>query len=481
MQIRVVTKILGSLLILFSITMIPPLIVSLVYEDNELWSFIYAFFLILLAGSLFWLPAMHTKTTLKLRDGFIVVVMFWLVLSTFGSLPLLLSEAINLSITDAIFESVSGLTTTGATIISNIDDLPKSILFYRQYLQWLGGLGIIVLAIAILPILGIGGMHLYKAEVAGPLKNKLTPRITETAKALWAIYLFMTIACAISYKFFGMSWFDAISHSFSTIAIGGFSTHNESFAYFNSSSIELVAIFFMIIAGLNYSLHYLALKNKSLMIYRNDKECNYYIYIIIFVTAISLLYLHKLFGDLGYEESVNSIFQTVSIITTTGYVNSEYSVFSGFLPIFLILFSFIGGCAGSTAGGMKVIRFTLLIKQGYRELTKLIHPNAKIKVKVGKNLVNERTIEAVWGFFTIYIFVFVTIMLVLMFSGLDFYTSFSAVAATINNLGPGLGEVHNNYTNLTDLNKWALCLSMIIGRLEIFTLLVILTPEFWRK
>ena len=481
MQIKSVIKILGLLLVLFSFAIIPPLLVSLIYQDNETWSFIYAFVLILVSGLLLWLPAMHAKTDLKLRDGFIIVVLFWFVLSSFGSLPLLLSDSLNISITNAIFESISGLTTTGATILVNIDDLPKSILFYRQYLQWLGGLGIIVLAVAVLPMLGVGGMQLYKAEVAGPIKNKLTPRITETAKWLWIVYLLMTFLCAISYYFAGMNIFDSICHSFSTIAIGGFSTHATSFAYYDNQWIELVAIFFMIAACLNFSLHYLAFKNRTISPYKNDNEAYFFLFLMGLISFLCISYIYSGSAEMTAREIIKNIFYAISISTTTGFTNTNYVNFVGFLPILLILFSFIGGCAGSTAGGMKVIRVMLLLKQGYRELRRLMHPNSKIKVKVGNTAVNERTLETIWGFFAIYVFVFLTVMLLLMLSGLDFITSFSAVAATINNLGPGQGDVLLNYADISDINKWILSFSMIVGRLEIFTLLVIFTPDFWKK
>jgi len=481
MQIKSVIRILGLLLMLFSLAIIPPIIVSVLYEDNETWSFFYALILIFVSGLLLWLPAMQAKSDLKLRDGFIIVVLFWFVLSSFASLPMILSESLNISITNAIFESISGLTTTGATILNEFDNLPKSILFYRQYLQWLGGLGIIVLAVAVLPMLGVGGMQLYKAEVAGPIKNKITPRITETAKWLWIVYLTMTLLCGISYYIAGMTIFDSICHSFSTIAIGGFSTHTESFAFFDNQWIEMVAIFFMIAACLNFSLHYLAFKNKSLDPYKNDNEAYFFIFLTILVSALTILYAYNQSLDLNTREVIQHAFYAVSISTTTGFTNSNYYNYVGFLPLLLILFSFIGGCAGSTAGGMKAIRVILLLKQGYRELRRLVHPNSKIKVKVGNTAINERTLETIWGFFAIYVFVFITVMLLLMLSGLDFLTSFSAVAATINNLGPGQGEVALNYAGLTDLNKWILSFSMIVGRLEIFTLLIIFIPDFWKK
>ena len=381
MQIKSVIRILGLLLMLFSLAIIPPIIVSLIFQDNETWSFFYAGILIFVSGLLLWLPAAQARTDLKLRDGFIIVVLFWFVLSSFASLPMILSDSLEISITNAIFESVSGLTTTGATILNGIDALPESILFYRQYLQWLGGLGIIVLAVAVLPMLGVGGMQLYKAEVAGPIKNKITPRITETAKWLWIVYLTMTIFCGLGYYFAGMTIFDSICHSFSTIAIGGFSTHDASFGFYDNQWIELVAIIFMLAAGLNFSLHYLAFKNKSIQAYKEDNESFSFIFITIFISILTILYVYHLTSEMNTREIIRNTFYAVSISTTTGFTNANYFNYVGFLPILLILFSFVGGCAGSTAGGMKVIRVILLLKQGYRELIRLIHPNSKIKEK----------------------------------------------------------------------------------------------------
>ena len=323
MQIKSVIRILGLLLMLFSLAIIPPILVSIIYQDNETWSFFYAFILIFVSGLLLWLPAMQAKTDLKLRDGFIIVVLFWFVLSSFGSLPLLLSSSLNISITNAIFESISGLTTTGATILVNIDDLPKSILFYRQYLPWLGGLGIIVLAVAVLPMLGVGGMQLYKAEVAGPIKNKLTPRITETAKWLWIVYLLMTFLCAISYYFAGMNIFDSICHSFSTIAIGGFSTHTASFGHYDNQWIELVAIFFMIAACLNFSLHYLAFKNRTISPYRNDNEAYFFLFLMGLISFLCISYIYSNSAEMNTREIIKSGFYAISIATTTGTVTQK--------------------------------------------------------------------------------------------------------------------------------------------------------------
>jgi trk system potassium uptake protein TrkH len=409
--------------------------------------------------------------------------MFWTVLSTIGALPFVLADDPHLSITDAIFESVSGLTTTGATVITHIEGLPTSILYYRQQLQWLGGMGIIVLAVAVLPMLGIGGMQLYRAETPGPMKDsKLTPRITETAKALWYIYLSLTIACGLAYWLAGMSMFDAVGHAFSTVAIGGFSTHDASMGYFNSPAIDMIAVVFMFLAGVNFSLHFVAFRRHSITGYWRDSEFRFYVLLmssVILVTVLGLYFTETY--DRWQDALVNGLFQAVSIGTTAGFTTAEFYNWPGFIAISLLFSSFVGGCAGSTGGGIKVIRLLLLVKQGLREITRLVHPSAQIPVRVGSKTVSSRVVEAVWGFFALYVASFTVMYLALAATGLDLMTAFSAVAACINNLGPGLGTVGANYADMHDPGKWILCFAMLLGRLEIFTLLVLLTPAFWRK
>ncbi len=483
MQPLVILRIVGLLLMVFSTTVIPPIAVSLWYQDSEINAFIHAFLVILLSGLFIWLPVRNMRKELRIRDGFVVVVLFWFVFGLVGSLPLYLSHSLDASFTDALFESISALTTTGATVFTGLDDLPKSILFYRQQMQWLGGMGIIVLAVAVLPMLGIGGMQLYRAETPGPIKdNKLTPRITETAKALWYIYLGLTISCALAYWAAGMSLFDAVGHSFSTVAIGGFSTHDASIGYFDNKLIEMIAGFFMVIAGVNFALHFSALRMRSIKHYFYDVEFKVYLMILATASAISVLYLHysstfKSWGDALHH----GIFQTISIGTTAGFTTADYYNWPGFLPVMLLFISFVGGCAGSTGGGMKVIRFILLFKQGLREIFRLIHPSAQIPVKIGGKGMSENVSNAIWGFFALYVASFSIMMLLLMASGLDQVTAFSALAACLNNLGPGLGDVGANYQGVNDFSKWVLCFAMLLGRLEIFTLLVILTPSFWRR
>jgi len=483
MQLTVIQRILGLLLVIFSFTMLPPVFVGWIYNDLSVSPFIKGFLLVFVVGVVLWFPARHSKRELRLREGFLVVVLFWAVLGLSGAAPLLFSQELQISFVDAVFESISGLTTTGATVIEGLDNLPKSILFYRQQLQWLGGMGIIVLAVAILPLLGIGGIQLYRAETPGPVKDsKLTPRIKGTAKLLWIIYLGFTLSCALAYYFAGMTPFDAITHSFSTVAIGGFSTHDASMGYFSSHAIELVAVVFMLLSGANFSLHFMAWRSLSLKPYQEDSEFRVYGLLLVLLTVITLAYLYFMHVYGSFSESYyHAMFQVVSIATTTGYTTTDYSHWPGFLPVLLVFASFVGGCAGSTGGGMKVIRVLLLFKQGWREVTRLIHPNARIVIKLNKKRVDRDIIQAVWGFFSIYIAVFVIFMLILMAAGMDQVTAFSAVAATLNNLGPGLGEVADNFKEVNDFSKWLLAFSMLLGRLEIFTLLVVLTPEFWRK
>jgi trk system potassium uptake protein TrkH len=483
MNLIVVQRILGLLLMVFSLTMLPPVIFSLLFRDSTWLPFIQAFGVTLLSGLIVWYPVRHSRKELRLRDGFVVVAMFWTVLGLFGALPLYLSPAPDISVTDSIFESISGLTTTGATILTGLDALPKSVLYYRQQLQWLGGMGIIILAVAVLPMLGVGGMQLYRAEVPGPVKDtKLTPRITETAKALWYVYLAFTTLCMIAYLIAGMSWFDAICHAFSTVAIGGFSTYDLSLGHFDSAAIELVAVFFMVAAGINFSLHFFAWRHARLAHYARDPEFRAYLAVLLTVSGIviaALLYAGTYASPA--ESLVNGLFQAVSIATTTGFTTANYAAWPGAIPVLLIFASFIGGCAGSTAGGIKVVRCLLIYKQGMREIARLVHPAAEIPVKLGHHAVSYRVVDAVWGFFSVYVVVFVIMMLMMMSSGLDQVTAFSAVAASLNNLGPGLGDVSSGFMTVNDTAKWVAVGGMLLGRLEIFTILVLVSPTFWRR
>jgi trk system potassium uptake protein TrkH len=483
MNWTVVQRILGLLLMVFSLTMLPPVAFSIIFADQAWLSFVEGFALTLVAGVLCWFPVHRQRKELRLRDGFLVVAGFWTVLGTFGAAPLYFDDHLSLSFTDAVFESMSGLTTTGATVLTGLDDLPPSILYYRQQLQWLGGMGIIVLAVAVLPMLGVGGMQLYRAETPGPVKDtKLTPRITETAKALWYVYLSFTIACFLGYMGAGMGWFDALCHAFSTVAIGGFSTHDLSIGYFDSAAVDIVAIVFMFFAGINFSLHFYAWRYVSIRHYQQDPEFRAYTFVLV---VISLLVVGGLLQYGTYnsiqDTALNGIFQAVSIATTTGFTTDNFSAWPAAIPVLLVFASFIGGSAGSTAGGIKVIRWLLVYKQGVREILRLVHPSAEIPVKLGNKAVPYRVVDAVWGFFSVYVITFAGMMLAMMATGLDQVTAFSAVAATLNNLGPGLGDVSAGFMTLSDTAKWIAVAGMLLGRLEIFTLLVLITPMFWRR
>lgn len=509
MNFLVVLRILGQLLSLFSLTMLPPVAVSLLYADGQWMDFVEAMGIILAAGLVLYLPLRRHRAELKIRDGFMVVALFWIGLGFAGATPLMLVDIPIMGFTDAVFEAVSGFTTTGATVLVGLDTLPQSVLWYRQQIQWFGGMGIIVLAVAILPVLGVGGMQLYRAETPGPMKDtKLTPRIKETAKALWITYVALTVVCAVSYRLAGMTWFDAIGHAFTSVATAGLSTHDASFAYFGSPLIEWLGSLFMFLGAVSFALHFVAVRRlmpdirvdtqrvlprlrwprrrrtsirAALQAYAHDSEFRAFVAIqALFITVIAV-YL-AIGGHHTPGESVTkAVFQSVSFGTTTGYSSTDISVWPGALPVILVLASFIGGCAGSTSGGMKVLRWLLIFKQGFRELARLLHPSAEIPVRLGERGVPARVAEAVWGFFSVYVVVFAIMMTILMFTGLDQVTAFSAVAATLNNLGPGLGEVSSTFGTVNDTAKWVGIVAMILGRLEIFTLLVILTPEFWRR
>jgi trk system potassium uptake protein TrkH len=483
MRTLTVQRIVGLLLALFSVTMLPPLGVSLIFDDGSWHVFAQSFAIIFAVGLLLWWPVRRAKDELRVRDGFLIVALFWIVLGTFGAAPLYLADTPDMSLTDAVFESMSGLTTTGATVLVGLDLMAPSILFYRQQLQWFGGLGIIVLAVAVLPMLGVGGMQLYRAETPGPMKDsKLTPKITQTAKALWYVYLGITVVCTLAYWLAGMSVFDAVSHSFSTVAIGGFSTHDASMAHFNSTLIEAIAVFFMFVAGVNFALHFVSWRSLDLKTYLVDSEFRAYVSILVSICVVVVLYLWWS----GYYESLDEtltqgVFQVVSVATTTGFTTDAFALWPGGLPMLLIFSSFIGGCAGSTAGGMKVVRWLLLYKQGVREIKRLVHPSAEIPVKLGSKVLHPRIVDSVWGFFGIYCVVLATLVLVFMSAGLDGTSAFAAVAATLNNLGPGLGTVAQSFAEVDAVVKWASVCAMLLGRLEIFTLLVLFTPTFWQR
>ena len=481
MNIGLCIRIVGLLLMLFSLGTLPSMLLGWVQNDGTASVFGQAFAATAISGVVLYLLTQRVNSELQIRDGFLVTAAFWIVLGLYGSLPFLLSDAMSVSVFDAVFESVSGLTTTGATVLAGLDSVPPSILLYRQLLQWLGGIGIIVLAVAVLPMLGIGGVQLYRAESTGPAKDsRLTPRITSTAKALFSIYLGLTVACAAAYYAAGMTMFDAVCHAFSTIAIGGFSTHDASMGYFDSDIILLIACLFMLISAVNFGLHFIAVTKRNPQIYRFDSETKFFSWMVLIaacVTCATLVFMNIL----PVEKAItHGMFQTISIATTTGFASDNFSLWPSFLPTFLIMLSVMGACAGSTGGGMKAMRILLIFRQGRRELKQLLHPNAVIPLKLDHRRVRPEVVSAVWSFFAVYMFSAFILVLCMLATGLDFLSATSAVTAAINNLGPGLGSVSANYASVTDPGKVILCVAMLLGRLEIFTLLILFTPTFWR-
>jgi len=481
MHLTAILRVTGILLSTFSLTLLAPVAVALIYDENSTSQFGALFLLTGGVGCALWL-AFRGGRELRSGDGFVVTVLFYLALALFGALPFMYDKTLNASFTDAIFESMSGLTTTGATVFTNLDSLPRSLLFYRQLLQWFGGMGIIVLAVAILPMLGVGGMQLYRAESPGPVKdNKLTPRIAGTAKALWVIYVSLTVSCAGAYYAFGMDAFDAICHAFSTVAIGGYSTHDLSLGYFNSTSIEITAMVFMVISAINFGLHFSVFRQKRPALYWSDPEARLFLCLMVAGSAIVVWVLTQN-PAISDSPVMDGAFHFVSIATTTGFATVDYSAWPTGVLIVLLSATFAGGCAGSTAGGLKIIRVLLIYLQGVREVRTLVHPNGVFTVKLGLSPVPDRVIAAMWSFCAVYaLSFFFLFILVGLISDLDFESAFSAVAACLNNVGPGLGSVIANYQALNDPTKWILAFAMLLGRLEIFTLLVLLTPTFWRR
>ena len=460
----------------FSLSFVIPMAISLIFNDSALNIFIITFAIIFSLGLFGWLVSRDAGDDLSQKDGFIIITFFWVVLSIAGSIPFIL---IGMPLVDAFFESMSGITTTGATVISNLDDLPESVLFYRQLLQWMGGMGLIVLAIAVMPLLGIGGGQLYKTEIPGAMNDqKLTPRIKETAQALWLIYLVLTFFCALFYYFAGMNGFDAISHSLSTVSIGGFSTHNESIGYFNNGLIEAVCIAFMLLSALSFTLHYFAIYMKRPLKYFHDPELKFFITILLVIFTISMAV--NMLSTTGKASIRELLFHTVSIVTTTGFAIGDSSQWNPSIGFLLLIGAFIGACSGSVGGGIKSWRVLIMINYAYINLKKMIHPNAVISLKIGNKNVENDVASSVWGFFSIYVISFVILLLGLVMTGLDFESAFSAIGACLNNLGPGLGEVSQTYESVSPAGKGILSFAMILGRLEIFTLLVLFTPVFWK-
>lgn len=483
MKLGLIQRVVGIFLMAFSLSLLPPIAVSLFYSDGALDPFLFTFAGSFLTGAIMWLPRRNDNRDLRVREGFLIVTLFWVVLGAVSSLPFHFAQNPHLPFTDAVFEAVSALTTTGATVIVGIDDLPHAILWYRQQLQWLGGLGVAVIALAILPILGVGGMQLYRAEASGPSKqDKLTPRLRGTVKAFVRIYAVLTVMCATGYWLAGMSIFDAVTHAFSTVSTGGFSTHDASMAWFQSDIIELICVVFMLAGGISFALHFNVLRTLRLREYWRHAETRTFLLVVLAVSAVSAVYLVASNPQaFVLDRALNALFHVVSVMTSTGFATEGFAGWPTFLPVVLMFLSIMGACAGSTSGGMKTVRLMMVYKQGVREISRIVHPSAVSPVKLGGNVISDRVMEAIWGFFAAYTLTYVFLMLLFLASGMDQVTAFSAVAATLNNLGPGLGDVASNFVGVGDFAKWVGIAGMLLGRLEIFTLLVLLTPEFWRQ
>ena len=476
-------RVFGVLLTGFSLTMLVPLLLSWLWQDGATSAYDEAFLLSFATGLGLWWAARHEKQELKVRDGFLMVVMVWTLLPVYAGLPLVFQ--LHISFTDAYFEAVSGLTTTGASVLPNLDKLPMSINLWRGMMVWLGGMGLIVLAVAVLPLLGIGGRQMFKAETPGPMKDsQLTPRLTQTAKGLWVVYAGITLACILGLKLAGMDWFDAIMHSFSTMGLGGFSSHDASYGYWNSPAIEAVTIAFMMIAGINFATHFLAVSGRNLKPYRHDPEIFWYLVVVVGSVIGIAIYLTALdvYPEFGTALRF-SAFNVVSIATTTGFANTDFNLWPMFAPLWMLFLCSFATSAGSTGGGIKMIRAIILYKQVYRELLRAMHPSAVCPVRVGGGPVAQNILTAVLAFGFAYMCIIVALTLLMSFSGLDIVTAFSAVVASINNTGPGLNQVGpaTTFEVLSDFQTWVCTFAMLLGRLEIFTLLVVLTPAFWKK
>lgn len=480
MKWTTIIRLLGILIATFSVSFIPSLLVSLWYRDGEAWIFTLSAAIALVVGVTTWYPARNAREDLGTREGFIVVTLFWCILGAISALPFWIG--VHVGFTDAIFEAISGFTTTGATVLTGLDNLPQSVLYHRQQIQWLGGMGVVVLAVAILPVLGVGGMQLYRAETSGISRDdKLTPRVAHTARALWAIYLGLTALCAVAYWLAGMSPFDAIGHAFTTVATGGFSTHDASIAYFDSAAVEIICIVFMLLGGISFAIHFRVVKHLDPRPYLRDPEARAYLLIFISATIVVAVSLYLSLADYDAEWSTrHAAFQVASILTSTGYTTTDFSLWPLHVPLILAILSFTGGCVGSTAGGIKIVRVMLLAKMGYRQMLVLRYPNAVATVKLGHRKVPEEVVYSVWGYYVVYIIAALVLTIGMMAAGLDLESAFGATIASLNLLGPGLGEVATSFAEVNDTVKWLAVLAMLLGRLEIFTLLILFTPLFWR-
>ncbi|MFC3627710.1 TrkH family potassium uptake protein [Vogesella amnigena] len=478
-----ILHVLSKLILLYSLLFLLPCAVSWLYQDGTAIDFAYSALAGGGAGSLLWLLTRRFERELKPRDGFILVALLWLTFAVMSAVPLLLYIP-GMSFTNAFFEAMSGLTTTGATLIPGLDRLPPAINFWRHFLNWVGGMGIIVLAVAILPMLGIGGMQLYKAETPGPMKDsKLAPRIAQTAANLWYVYAGLTALCTLGLKLAGMSWLDAICHAFAALSLGGFSTHDASVGYFDSPLIEAILSLFMVLAALNFATHFLAWRQRSLRNYLQDVEARH----VVGLLGISIIAISLWLSWLGIYTLPTALrhvsFNLISIATDSGFASIDYAPWPILVPLWMLFLSCITASSGSTGGGIKMIRTLILTRQGMREMSNLLHPRAVLPLMLGGKAIPDSVAFSVLGFIFVYFISIVLLTFTLIASGLDFITAFTAIIACINNAGPGLGQVGpaSNYSGLSDFQTWVCSFAMLLGRLEVFTILILFTPTFWRK
>ncbi len=481
MRFKIILHIIGALVAFLGLSMLIPLLVSLLYGEGDTLALTVSVSITFGVGLLLFFGFYASEREINHKEGFAIVTFGWISVAFFGSLPYLLTKSLD-SVMDAMFESMAGFTTTGATVFSSLEGLSHGILLWRSLSQWLGGMGIILLSVAILPLLGVGGMQLYKAEVPGLKSEKLKPRIAETAKSLWYVYLAMTVVEIGFLLYGGMDIFDAVSHSFATLSTGGFSTRGLSVAHYNSTYLEVVITLFMFIAGINFTLHFLLIKGGPRSYFKNKEFIFYFLTTLMFIALITINLSLTIFDNVFYSLRY-AAFQVVSIMTTTGFTTADYEVWPIFSQYLLLVLMFIGGSTGSTAGGIKCLRVSLLIKQGYREIYRLIHPRAVVPVKIGGKVVPVEVMNSVWGFFFLYIAVFSVATIIMSSFGLDLTTAFASVAATLGNIGPGFGLVgpSKSFTLIPPIGKGVLFLTMLLGRLELYTVLILFVPEFWRK
>ncbi len=474
----------GRLVMLFALLMLVPLAFAVVRHDKAETAFIVGIVVTLGVGLLMAVATRRQRRELQPRDGFVLVALTWIVLPAFAALPLWWAIP-GLSVTDAYFEAMSGFTATGATVLTGLDKLPMSVNVWRCFLMWVGGLGIIVLAVAILPLLGVGGAQLFKTEMAGPMKDaKLTPRIAETARGLWVVYFSFSLLCFGAYAWAGMSWPDAFMHMGSTMGLGGFSSHDQSFGYWNSPRIEAVAVFFMMLAGVSVALYFVAWRQRSLRVLWANREARAFVGVIVSAVLLISVYIWWHGSYPRYLDALrHTVFHVVSIGTTTGYASQDYGQWPNFASLWMILLGCFATCAGSTGGGIKMMRMQLLLKQSQHELVRIVHPNVVNPLVIGAQVVDPRVLQNVIAYMMMYGAALVGLTMVLLFSGLDVVTAFTAVIACVNNIGPGLGDVGPavNYSGLNDFQTWVCTFGMLLGRLELLALLVLFSPRFWRS